>query len=166
MTYLALQTSFDRSAPIGIRNYWKAHYMDHLSDEAIDVLINHTTHIPGPTTVVGFEPFGGAITRIGESATAFPQRTASYILGIFSGWIDAGDDEKNISWTRELYNKMTAFASGGVYSNYLDHDDSDKVSASFGSNYLRLQEVKNKYDPNNFFKINQNIIPSPNLSAY
>lgn len=163
MPYLALQTSFDQSAPHGIRNYWKAHYMDRLSDEAIDVLINHTTHIPGPITVVGFEPFGGAITRIGESATAFPQRTASYILGIFSGWIEAEHDEKNINWTRELYNKMTPFVSGGVYSNYLDHDDSDKVSASFGSNYSRLQEVKNKYDPNNFFKLNQNIKPNPDL---
>jgi FAD/FMN-containing dehydrogenase len=58
---------------------------------------------------------------------------------------------------------MTPFVSGGVYSNYLDHDDSDKVSASFGSNYSRLQEVKNKYDPNNFFKLNQNIKPNPDL---
>lgn len=163
MSFVELQTIFDKSAPHGIRNYWKAHYTDHLSDEAIDVLVNHTHHIPGPLTVVGFEPFGGAITRVEESATAFPQRSASYILGIFSGWIEAEDDEKNINWTRELYNKMAAFASGGVYSNYLDNDDSDKVSASFGSNYSRLQEIKNKYDPNNFFKINQNIIPNPDL---
>jgi hypothetical protein len=58
-----------------------------------------------------------------------------------------------------LYNKITPFASGGVYSNYLDNDDSDKISASYGSNYSRLQNVKRKYDPNNFFKLNQNIIP-------
>ena len=163
MTYLALQTSFDRSAPIGIRNYWKAHYMDHLTDEAIDVIVNHTNDIPGPFSVVGFEPFGGAITRVEESATAFPQRNASYILGVFSGWTEAEHDEKNIKWTRDLYNKMTAFASGGVYSNYLDKDDSDKIRTSFGSNYSRLQKVKNKYDPNNFFKLNQNIIPNPDL---
>jgi FAD/FMN-containing dehydrogenase len=160
-SFVELQTSFDKSAPHGIRNYWKAHYIDHLSDEAIDVLIKHTHGIPGPLTVIGFEPFGGAITRVEESATAFPQRSASYILGLFSGWIDSEDDEKNINWTRELYNKMTPFTSGGAYSNYLDNDDSHKVSASFGANYSRLQEVKNKYDPNNFFRLNQNIIPKP-----
>ncbi|PKQ46008.1 FAD-binding oxidoreductase [Confluentibacter flavum] len=163
MPYLALQTSFDQSAPNGIRNYWKAHYMDDLTDEAIDVLVNHTRHFPGAFSAVGLEPFGGAITRVEENATAFPQRSASYILGIFSGWIEPENDEKNINWTRELYNKMTPFASGGAYSNYLDHDDSDKVSASFGSNYSRLQDVKSKYDPNNFFKLNQNIIPKPDL---
>jgi len=163
MSYLALQTSFDKGAPKGVRSYWKAHYMDHLSDEAIDVIVNHTNDIPGPLSVVGFEPFGGAITRVEESATAFPQRSASYILGLFAGWIEAENDEKIINWTRELYNKLTPFASGGVYSNYLDKDDSDKIRTSFGSNYSRLQQVKNKYDPDNFFKLNQNIIPNPNL---
>jgi len=162
-SFIELQTSFDKSAPHGIRNYWKAHYIDHLSDEAIDVLVNYTHDIPGPLTVIGFEPFGGAITRVEESATAFPQRNASYILGLFSGWIESEDDEKNINWTRELYNKMTPFTSGGTYSNYLDNDDSAKVSSSFGSNYSRLQEVKNKYDPKNFFRLNQNIIPKPDL---
>jgi hypothetical protein len=163
MSFLVLQTSFDKGAPKGIRNYWKAHYIDHLSDEAIDVFVDHTNHIPGPLSVVGFEPFGGAISRVEESATAFPQRSASYILGFFSGWIEAEEDEKNINWTREFYNKMTPFASGGTYSNYFDKDDSDKISASFGSNYSRLQVVKNRYDPYNFFKINQNIIPKSGI---
>ncbi len=159
MSYIALQKSFDQAGPKGIRSYWKSHYMDHLSDEAIAVFVNNTKHIPGPFSVIGFEPFGGAINRVAESATAFPQRSASYILGAFSGWMEAGDDDKNIKWTREFYNKMTPFASGGVYSNYLDNDDNDKVRASFGSNYSRLQDVKSKYDPTNFFKLNLNIIP-------
>lgn len=159
MSFLALQTNFDQGVPNGMRYYWKAHYIDYLSDEAIDVFVNHTSHIPGPLSIVGFEPFGGAITRVEESATAFPQRSASYVLGLWSGWVDPENDEKIINWTRELYKKMTPFASGGVYSNYLDIDDSDKISASFGSNYSRLQAVKNKFDPNNFFKLNQNIIP-------
>ncbi|MCM4173818.1 FAD-binding oxidoreductase [Arenibacter sp. TNZ] len=163
MSYIALQTSFDKGAPKGMRYYWKAHYIDHLSDEAIDVFVNNTNHIPGELSVVGFEPFGGAITRVEESATAFPQRSASYVLGVWSGWMEAENDEKNINWTREFYNKMTPFASGGAYSNYLDNDDSDKIIASFGSNYSRLQDVKYKYDPNNFFKLNLNIIPKPDL---
>ena len=159
MSYIALQTSFDQGAPKGMRYYWKAHYIDHLSDEAIDVFVNNTKDIPGPLSVIGFEPFGGAINRVAESATAFPQRSASYILGIWSGWIEPQDDEINLNWTREFYNKMTPFASGGVYSNYLDNDDGDKIKASFGSNYSRLQNIKNKYDPDNFFRNNQNITP-------
>lgn len=159
MSYLALQTSFDQGVPNGMRYYWKAHYIDDLSDEAIAVFINHARHLPGPLSVVGFEPFGGAINRVAESATAFPQRNASYVLGLWSGWTEAEDDDKNINWTRELYTKMTPFASGGAYSNYFDHDDSEKISTSFGSNYSRLQDVKRTYDPANFFKLNQNIIP-------
>jgi FAD/FMN-containing dehydrogenase len=163
MSFLALQTSFDPGAPKGVRSYWKTHYIDHVSDEAIDVFANHTNHIPGPLSIVGFESFGGAINRVEKNATAFPHRSASYILGLYSGWIEAENDEKIINWTRELYNKMKPFASGGEYSNYLDKDDSDKISASFGSNYSRLQDVKYKYDPNNFFKLNLNIIPNPDL---
>ena len=159
MSFLALQTSFDLGVPNGMRYYWKAHYIDHLSDEAIDVFVNHTKHIPGPLSIVGFEPFGGAITRVEENATAFPQRSAAFVLGIWSGWIEASNDKKIINWTRDLHLKMSPFASGGVYSNYLDKDDDIKISSAFGSNYERLRAIKAKYDPNNFFSNNQNIKP-------
>ena len=136
--------------------------MDDLSDEAIDVFVDHSNNLEGPLSVVGFEQFGGAITKVNVSDTAFPQRSASYVLGLFAGWTEAEDDEKVIGWTREFYNHMTPFASGGTYSNYLDNDDGDKIRASFGSNYSRLQAVKNKFDPHNFFRLNQNIIPAVN----
>jgi hypothetical protein len=162
MPYTELQKSFDAAGPKGMRYYWKSHYMNDLSDEAIDVFVNHSKHLPGPLSAVGFEQFGGAITRVKVGDTAFPQRSASYVLGLFAGWTAAEDDEKSINWTREFYDEMTPFASGGAYSNYLDNDDGDKIKASFGSNYSRLQAVKNKYDPNNFFRLNQNIIPNSN----
>jgi FAD/FMN-containing dehydrogenase len=161
MPYTELQKSFDAAGPKGMRYYWKSHYMNELSDEAIDVFINHSKHLPGPLSAVGFEQFGGAITRVKVGDTAFPQRSASYVLGLFTGWTAAQDDENAINWTREFYNEMTPFASGGAYSNYLDNDDGDKIKTSFGLNYSRLQTVKNKYDPNNFFNLNQNIIPNP-----
>ena len=159
MPFLTLQTNFDPGVPNGMRYYWKAHYMNDLTDEAIDVFVNHTNHLPGPLSIVGFEPFGGAINRVNKEATAFVERSASYVLGIWSGWVDPNNDEKNIDWSRDLHQKMTAFASGGVYSNYLDHDDANQINSSFGTNYTRLQEVKRKYDPNNFFSINHNITP-------
>ena len=159
MPFLALQTNFDPGVPNGMRYYWKAHYMNNLKDEAIDVFVNHTQHLPGPLSIVGFEPFGGAINRVKTEDTAFSERDASYVLGIWSGWIDPNNDEKIINWSRELHQKMTPYSSGGVYSNYLDHDDANQINSSFGTNYKRLQEIKRKYDPNNFFRINHNITP-------
>ena len=157
--FLDVQTGFDEGMPNGMRYYWKSHFFETLTDDAIDVFVNHTKNIPGVFTIVGFDPFGGAINRVKEDATAFSQRSASYILGIWGGWIEKNEDEKNINWIRELYEKMKPFASGGTYSNFLDKDDDNKVKASFGSNYERLQQVKRKYDPNNFFSNNQNIKP-------
>lgn len=159
MPFLALQTNFDPGVPNGMRYYWKAHYMDKISDDAIDIFVDYTKELPGALSIVGFEPLGGAINKIKEDATAFPQRSASYVLGIWSGWIEPHDDEKIINWNRELHAKMKPYASDGVYSNYLDHDDVNQVNSAFGTNYKRLQEVKRKYDPDNFFRINHNIVP-------
>ncbi len=159
MPFAALQKSFDNGMPDGKRYYWKAHYFKELTDEAIDVFASHTSHLPGPLSIVGFEPLGGAISRVDESETAFPQRQAAFALGIWSGWEDPADDEEIINWTRELHVKMTPFAIGGVYSNYLDQDDDDQVKAAFGANYERLQRVKATYDPENLFRLNQNIQP-------
>ncbi len=155
--FLEVQTTFDEGMPNGMRYYWKSHFFETLTDDAIDVFVNHTKNVPGIFTIVGFDPFGGAINRIKENATAFSQRSASYILGIWGGWIEQNDDENNINWIRELYEKMKPFASGGTYGNFLDKDDDNKIKASFGSNYERLQLVKRKYDPDNFFSNNQNI---------
>jgi len=160
MPFLALQTNFDPGVPSGMRYYWKAHYMDKLTDEAIQVFADYTKELPGALSIVGFEPLGGAINKVKEDATAFPQRSASYVLGIWSGWIEPSDDEKIISWNRDLHSKMKPHVSDGVYSNYLDHDDVNQVNSAFGTNYKRLQEIKRKYDPDNFFRINHNILPN------
>jgi len=156
---LEVQTTFDEGMPNGMRYYWKSHFLKTLSDQAIDVFVNETKNIPGPLTIVGFDQFGGAYNKVDQNATAFPQRSASYILGIWAGWINPEEDEEIINWTRGLFDKMKPFSIGGTYSNFLDQDDDDKINVSFGSNYKRLQEVKRKYDPNNFFSLNQNINP-------
>ena len=157
--FLEVQTTLDEGMPNGMRYYWKSHFLKTLSDKAIDVFVNETKNVPGSLTIVGFDPFGGAYNKVDQNATAFPQRSASYIFGIWAGWINPEEDEKIISWTRGLFDKLKPFSIGGTYSNFLDQDDDDKVNASFGSNYKQLQEIKNKYDPHNFFSINQNIKP-------
>lgn len=158
--FVEMQKSLDEGVPSGMRYYWKAHNLENLPDEAIDEFADQVADMPGEFSIIGFEPLGGAISRVDENATAFPERNAFYSLGLWSGWMDPADDKKIIKWTREFYDKMIPYSTGGVYSNYLDRDDAEKVSSAFGSNYERLQEVKGKYDSNNFFSSNQNVKPN------
>ncbi len=160
MPYVELQSSFDQGVPDGQRYYWKSQFQRELSDEAIDTFVAHVTTLPGPFSLVGFEPLGGAINRVDADATAFPHRDAQFALGIWSGWGDPADDDAGIAWTRQLHAAMAPFASGGVYSNYQDQDDDGRTSDAFACNLERLKEVKAKYDPENFFRINQNIPPA------
>jgi FAD/FMN-containing dehydrogenase len=160
MPYTALQQSFDAGAPSGQRYYWKAHFLEALSDEAIETFVAHTRELPGPFTLVGFEPMGGAVGRVDPQETAFPHRDAPYAVGIWSGWADPANDEAAIAWTRKLHAAMEPFSNGGVYSNYLDVDDDDLVENAFASNFDRLRTVKAKYDPDNFFRSNPNVTPA------
>ncbi len=151
MPFVEVQKSTDAATPDGMRYYWKAHYLTALTDEAIEEFAAQVRDLHGELSIIGFEPLGGAISRVDENATAFPQRNAFYSLGIWSGWVNPKDDEKNIKWTRDLHDKMIPYTTGGLYSNYLDRDDQQKVSNVYGSNYEKLREIKSKYDPDNFF---------------
>lgn len=159
MPYTALQQAFNEGAPNGQRYYWKAQFQRELSDEAIDTFAGHVTSLPGPFSIVGFEPMGGAVNRVGATDTAFPHRSAEFSLGIWSGWADPGDDEAAIAWTRKLYEAMTPFSTGGVYSNYMDGDEDGRAMEAFADNLERLKVIKAEYDPDNFFNANQNIVP-------
>jgi FAD/FMN-containing dehydrogenase len=153
MPYATLQQSFDAGAPDGARFYWKAHTLDSLSDDAIAAVVGRVDPLPGPYSNVFFEPMRGAISRVEASATAFPHRQATFGFGISSGWEDPAGDEAAIAWTRSLHEAMTPFASGGVYVNYLDHDDNDRLGAAYGTNLGRLQEIRRAYDPDGVFTI-------------
>ncbi|MGB3564399.1 MAG: FAD-binding oxidoreductase, partial [Thermoanaerobaculia bacterium] len=157
MPYAALQQSFDPGVPSGQRYYWKSHFHRELSDEAIDTFVAHVTSLPGPFSSLGFEPMGGAINRVDATATAFPHRDAEFAFGIWSGWSDPTDDKAAIGWTRKLHQAMAPFSTGGVYSNYMDQDDEERVPAAFAENLERLERVKAKYDPDNLFNANRNL---------
>ena len=103
------------------------------------------------------EHFHGAAVRVGISDTAFPLRATGYNLLLLSQWMSPADNEPCIAWARETYAAMQPFVGLGRYVNYLDNDD--PVAAAYGPNYQRLQELKAKYDPSNFFHMNQNIRP-------
>jgi FAD/FMN-containing dehydrogenase len=159
MPYAALQSAFDDGSPEGHRWYSKAHYLRDIPDGAIDAMLEYTDPFPGPLTQVALEPLGGAMGRIDADATAFAHRDARYSFGIWPGWADPDRDEELIAWAREFHEAMAPYADG-VYANYLDRDEGDRVETAYGDNYDRLAEVKAEWDPGNLFDSNQNVAPS------
>jgi hypothetical protein len=160
IAYTAVQELFGPGFPPGRRNYWKSSFVDLISDAAIDTLIAWFKNVPSPLTAAAFEQFGGAVGRLGRDATAFGQRDATHDLLIASGWTDPADDEKNIQWTRGLWDAMQPFARKAAYVNYLSAGEQDRVVAAYGPHYERLAALKSKYDPGNLFRMNQNIKPA------
>ncbi len=162
MPYTAAQAMLDDFFPSGYRNYWKSSILRELSDDAIDTIVAHFEQVPSPMTLVIIEHNGeGAMNRVDASETAFGHRDWSYNFLITSIWADAADDEKNIAWTRGLWDAVQPFAKDEVYVNYLDEEGDDRVKEAYApQTYERLVDLKNKYDPKNLFRRNQNIKPT------
>jgi FAD/FMN-containing dehydrogenase len=162
MSYVEAESMLDLTLPpSGFRSYWKSHFLKEISDQAIDTLIAHFVKVPSPRTAIIFQQFGGAVSRVRGDATAFGHRQdGEYDFIIFSLWQNFSDDNANISWTRGLWDVMKPFSAGGVYVNNLGDDEPEgRVRAAYGPNYDRLVALKNKYDPTNLFRLNQNIKP-------
>ena len=160
MTYCQLNSMLDAGYPKGALNYWKSNFLAQLSDEAIDTMIECFARCPSSMSEVALEHIHGAATRVGTGDTAFPHRAPGYDLLVLSQWTDPADTDRCTAWARDTYAAMRPFLASGRYVNYLDHDEAgDHVAAAYGPNYRRLQELKTKYDPRNFFHMNQNIRP-------
>ena len=160
MPYEAVCQMLDAAYPKGALNYWKASFLSTLSDEAIDVLVDCYSRVPSPMTGIIIEHFHGAVARVPVTDTAFPHRNEGYNLLFLSQWTNPAESERNIAWTRESYAAMQPFVAGARYVNYLDNDETgDPLVQAYGSVYARLRQVKAKYDPTNFFHMNQNIRP-------
>lgn len=158
--YCELNTMLDAGYPKGARNYWKSHFVPELTDEAIAMIIDCYSRCPSPTSEIYLEHIHGAAARVGRADTAFPLRSTGYNLLVLAQWMDPALDEQCIGWARESYAAIQPFVGLGRYVNYLDADESgDAALAAYGANYRRLQQIKAKYDPENFFHMNQNIRP-------
>jgi FAD/FMN-containing dehydrogenase len=152
MPYATLQQSFDAGAPDGGRYYYKSQILDELSDQAIKTIVDQVEPLPGPFTMAGIEPMGGAINQVEATATAYPHRDAAYNFAVWAGWSDPKDDEEIIDWTRGFHQAMAPHATGGAYANYLAADDADRMKEAYGQNYRRLVEIKRAWDPDNVFQ--------------
>ena len=162
MPYLAQQGLLSQGFPDGRQNYWKAGLSTTLTDEAIEVIAEYAPRVPSPLTAMVLAGNGGAALRVGASEMAYYHRDALYNLMILSHWEDPAENERNIGWTREFFSAVQPHLSGGVYVNDLNdaRDEGEaRVREAYGANYTRLAEIKAKYDPTNFFRLNQNIQP-------
>ncbi len=160
MPYPVVNTLLDAGFPKGALNYWKSDFFDELSDDVIDILVESFAHQPSPMGGAIFEHFHGAVARVAESETAWPLRREGFNLIILGEWADPAATDENIAWTRSLYARVEPYAAGRRYVNYLDDDDSDAVASAYGPNFARLAEIKQRYDPDNVFRHNQNIRPA------
>lgn len=157
-SYRALQQTFDPGSPHGARYYWKSLYLSGLPDEFLETVVRFALDMPGAYTAIGIEPLGGAMGRVDPAATAYPHRRFPFNLGIWSGWDDSSEDAAIIAWTRDFFEAVAPFGAG-AYVNYLDEDEGGRVDEAYGGNYERLREVKRAWDPDNLFRVNQNIAP-------
>jgi FAD/FMN-containing dehydrogenase len=157
--YVALNGMLDAAFPKGALNYWKAPFLDQLSDRAIDAAVGAMSTCPSPMSQILFEHFHGAATRVATDATAYALRSPGFNVNILGEWLDGSETEANIKWVRDTYAALQPAASGRRYANYIGTEDmtSEGLSAVYGSNLPRLREIKKKYDPENVFRENLNI---------
>ena len=158
LPYTALQQMLDETAPPGELNYWKSDFLSGLSDEALEIFAAHATTMPSPRTLALIEHLHGAYNR--QNSGAFAQRGSNINVVIASTWTDAADTERNIQWTRDFAAALKPFSTGGVYVNYLGDEGEERARAAYGASYERLAMIKQKFDPANLFRSNQNIKPA------
>ena len=159
MPYTALQSASDASYPDGQRNYWKSHYVDQLSDGVIAEVMEHAPRMRSPLSSFYFQHLGGAVHRAGTDGAAFGHRGAGFEFTILSVWNDPVEDAGHTAWAREFFTAIEPYSTG-VYVNNLGSEGADRVKAAYApATYERLVELKQTYDPENVFRVNQNVAP-------
>jgi len=155
-----LNSMFDPLIPPGLQWYWRGDFVNELSDEAIALHVEHGSKIPTPLSTMHLYPIAGAPHRVGKNDTSFSYRDARW-SAVYAGIDpDPANKEAISAWAREYWEALHPYSAGGAYVNFMMEEGQDRVRATYRENYDRLVEVKSKYDPNNFFRVNQNIEPA------
>lgn len=163
--FTAWQQAFDPLLAPGARNYWKSHDFAALSDNTIEVIKAAIRTLPGPECEVFIGHVGGAAGRVATEATAFPQRSAHYVMNVHARWREPEMDESCVGWARGLFEGTRPYAVGTAYINFMPEDETERVETAYGANYARLAELKTVYDPGNLFRMNQNVLPLAEVRA-
>lgn len=160
MTYCELNSMLDDAFPYGtVQRYWKSSFLKELGDEVIDILVEGASNMLSPMSLVGFFHVHGAAARTGADETAFGLREDQWDYDIISQWTDPAETDMHIQWTRDFFNRVQPYTNG-VYVNHLDAEEAERIGEAYGKHYERLLALKNKYDPTNLFRLNQNIKPT------
>ena len=161
MSYVQLNSMIDAGVPYGgVQRYWKSSFLKELGDDALEILVTRAGTMRSPMSMVGFFHVHGAATRIDRDATAYSLRDDQWDYDVISQWTDPAETAGHIRWTREFWNAVEPFATGEVYVNHLDAEEAGRIQGAYSRNYQRLVGLKNKYDPTNLFRMNQNIKPT------
>jgi FAD/FMN-containing dehydrogenase len=158
--YVGQQSLLDATQPKGRRYYWKSEYLGEVNRELLETSIRHAARIPSPHSAVIVFPLGGAVKSLPDDHSAVGNRTAEAVLNITASWEKATDDATNIEWARTVWRDMKRFSTGGTYVNFLTEEEGDtRIRDAYGKNYDRLVDVKTRWDPENVFRTNKNILP-------
>jgi FAD/FMN-containing dehydrogenase len=160
--YIEAQQAFDADYPDGHRYYWKSLNLTRLDDDVIDRIVHHARQQPSAHSTTDLWHVGGAVKRVSADESAFNGRQAAFLLSPESNWHHAEDDEKNLAWLRDFIADMAEFSDGSRYLNFpgFQEEGDEMIRKAFGGQYGRLEMLKQKYDPENFFRLNQNVKPS------
>jgi len=159
--YTQLQSLLDATNPNGRRYYWKSEYLPRIEPALCEKIIAHAATIPSPHSAIILFQVEGALNHVGQEHSPVGNRDAHFVLNIPGSWENAVDDQKNIKWVREAWDDMKSFSTGGNYINFQTEDEGrDRMIASLGKDLQQLARVKTKWDPQNIFRMNRNIIPA------
>lgn len=159
LPFLTLQTMADTDFPHGRRYYTKSGYFKQLDNSTIDTMIEAVPTIPSAQTQIELAYLGGAAGQVDARETAFGDRSAPFIMNLLANWADPAEDATHISWVRDLFKKLRPAMKPGVYVNFMSGDEQERVPEAYQERWERMLAVKSHYDPNNFFRMNQNVQP-------
>lgn len=159
VSFLGLQTMADSDFPHGRRYYTKSGYFKYLDDGTIDRLVQAVSTIPSPETQIELAYLGGAAAQVGAQETAFGDRSAPFVLTLLANWLEPSQDVAQVSWVRNLFQELRPAMKPGVYVNFMSGDEQDRVPEAYQERWDRMVTIKSHYDPNNLFRLNQNIVP-------
>jgi FAD/FMN-containing dehydrogenase len=159
LPFPALQSMFDPILPPGMQWYWKADFVKDLSDKAIDRHLKHAQQMPTWQSTMHMYPINGAAAKVAKNATAWSYRDATWAM-VMAG-IDPDPKNKEVisKWAKDYWNELHPYSAGAAYINFMMEEGDDRIKATYGENYERLVTIKTKYDPDNLFRVNQNIQP-------
>ncbi|MBK8905251.1 MAG: FAD-binding oxidoreductase [Anaerolineaceae bacterium] len=160
MPYPAMQALFDPLLPKGLQWYWKGDFVKELHDEVIDVHLEFAHKFPSPQSLMHLYPIDGAVQRVGSGETAWNHRDATWSMVICGIDSDPGQAEALATWAKAYWQAVHPYTLGGAYINFMMEEGQERIKATYGDNYERLVSVKNRYDPQNVFRVNQNIKPT------